>query len=99
MSKYAVENPGPSYQFARFSGADPYKEFPVSLEEWRDAAKKIVPHDAWDYLEGGAGSESTLSWNVESFSKWRLRPRYLRDVSRRSLSVSLFGREEPTPSC
>jgi lactate 2-monooxygenase len=92
-----MENPGPGYQFARFSGADPYRDFPVSLEEWREAAKKVVPRDAWDYLEGGAGSESTLNSNTESFSKWRLRPRYLRDVSRRSLSVSLLGRVEPTP--
>jgi lactate 2-monooxygenase len=97
MSKYLMENAGPSYQFTRFSGADPYKDFPVSLEEWREAAKKVVPHDAWDYLEGGAGSESTLNSNIESFSKWRLRPRYLKDVSRRSLSVSLLGRVEPTP--
>jgi lactate 2-monooxygenase len=97
MSKHFMENPGPGYQFARFSGADPYRDFPVSLEEWREAAKKVVPRDAWDYLEGGAGSESTLNSNTESFSKWRLRPRYLRDVSRRSLSVSLLGRVEPTP--
>lgn len=97
MPEYVIENPGTGYQVARLSGADPYRDFPVSIEEWREAAKKIVPRDAWDYLEGAAGSESTLNTNIESYSKWRLRPRYLRDVSRRSLSVTLLGRVEPTP--
>src|SRR5262249_49168443 len=48
-------------------------------------------------LAGGAGSEDTQRANREAFRRWRIVPRFLRDVSHRDLSVELFGQRIPTP--
>lgn len=92
-----MENRGLSYQIARYGASDPYRDYPISLEEWKTRAKQRMPEDAWGYLEGGAGSESTMEGNIYSFARWKIRPRYLRDVSSRDLSITLLGRPEQTP--
>lgn len=92
-----MENRGLNYQTTRYTGMDPYREFPISIGEWRSAARKMMPEEAWGYLEGGAGSESTMNGNIEAFSKWKLRPRYLKDVSERDISARYLGRKESTP--
>ncbi len=60
-------------------------------------AERAMSPDAWAYVAGSAGRESTAEANYESFDSWRLVPRMLRDVSDRELSVELFGRRHPTP--
>ncbi len=92
-----MDNRGLTYQTTRYTGQDPYREFPVSIEEWRSLARRRMREEAWGYLEGGAGSESTMAGNVDAYSKWKLRPRYLRDVSNRDISTEFLGSKEPTP--
>ena len=52
---------------------------------------------AWDYVAGGADDERALRDNLAAFSRLRLRPRVLRDVSTRDLGTSAFGRELAHP--
>src|SRR5439155_8510585 len=52
---------------------------------------------AFAYLAGGAGAETTMRANREAFERRRIVPRVLRDVSARDLSVELFGRRLPAP--
>jgi isopentenyl diphosphate isomerase/L-lactate dehydrogenase-like FMN-dependent dehydrogenase len=61
------------------------------------AAERAMSPDAWAYVAGSAGRESTAEANYDAFDAWRLVPRMLRDVSHRDLSVELFGRRHPTP--
>jgi lactate 2-monooxygenase len=56
-----------------------------------------MPRKAWAYVAAGAGTEDTLRENRAAFGRWRIVPRMLRDVSRRDLSVELFGRRLPSP--
>lgn len=88
---------GINFQLSRYSGNDQYSDLPVSINEWREKSRRILKSEAWGYLEGGAGSEETMSNNNRAFSKWKIRPRYLRDVAQRDLSISLFGRKYETP--
>ncbi len=53
--------------------------------------------EAFAYLAGGAGSESTMRANRAAFERWRIVPRMLRDVSVRDTSIELFGRRLPSP--
>ena len=53
----------------------------LTLDDAERLAEKVVPPDAWGYIAGGAGDERTLRWNREAFSRYRLRPRVLVDVS------------------
>ncbi len=70
---------------------------PVCIEELARKAQETLPAEAFDYLAGSAGSEDTARANLEAFRRWRLVPRFLRDVSRRDLSVELFGHKYPAP--
>jgi lactate 2-monooxygenase len=70
---------------------------PVSLPLLEQKAKEILPPPAFDYVAGGAGGEATMRANLESFYRWRIVPRMLRDVSKRDLSVGLFGEQLPVP--
>lgn len=70
---------------------------PVSLEAVRRRARERLSPEAWDYLEGGAGTEDTLWENRASFRRWRIVPRMLRGVEGRRLEVELLGRRLPAP--
>jgi isopentenyl diphosphate isomerase/L-lactate dehydrogenase-like FMN-dependent dehydrogenase len=70
---------------------------PVSIDELAQQAKSVLKQEAYDYLAGGAGGEETVLANREAFRRWRIVPRYLRDVSRRDLSVEILGTTLPAP--
>jgi lactate 2-monooxygenase len=72
-------------------------EQPVSVEELEREASSVLSQPAYDYVAGGAGSEDTIRANLEAFRRHRLVPRYFRDVSRRDLSIELFGTRLPAP--
>jgi len=72
-------------------------EQPVSLEELDRKARSVLDPAAYDYLAGGAGSEDTVRANREAFRRWRIVPRFLRDVSRRDLGVDVLGLRLPVP--
>ncbi len=70
---------------------------PVDVEQLAMAARAALSPEAFAYLAGGAGGESTIRANREAFERWRIVPRMLCDVSRRDSSVELFGRRLPCP--
>lgn len=51
----------------------------------------------FDYIDGAAGQETGAVRNREAFDALTLRPRILRDVSERSLAVSLFDSPANAP--
>lgn len=70
---------------------------PVDAEALALAAQRVMREEAFAYLAGGAGSESTMRANRAAFERWRIVPRMLRDVSVRDTSIELFGRRLPSP--
>jgi len=70
---------------------------PVGMRELEQAARRKMSAEAYGYVAGGAGSESTVRANREAFERRRIVPRMLRDVSERDISVGLFGRTLPAP--
>ena len=69
----------------------------INLEDLRVLARRKLPRIAFDFIEGGADDEACLRRNREAFARHRLVPRYLRDVSKRDQSVTLFGRAYASP--
>ncbi len=63
-----------------------------SIERLRAAARSRLPRAVFDFYDGGAEDEITLSANCEAFRRVRLLPRVLNDVSRVDLSTELFQR-------
>lgn len=69
----------------------------INLEDLRHLARRKLPRIAFDFIDGGADDEACLIRNRQAFGRYRLLPRYLRDVSRCDQSVTLFGRRYASP--
>ncbi len=78
-----------------FSGIKPRVNIDFHLLE--EAAKKNMSPEAFAYIAGGAGNESTMSSNRQAFEKYKIIPRMLRNVSERDMSIELFGQTLPAP--
>ncbi|MBE7173062.1 MAG: lactate 2-monooxygenase [Williamsia sp.] len=70
---------------------------PVSYPHLAAAAQKKMSREAFAYVAGGAGLESTLTANRQAFDRWKIVPRMLRDVSVRDMSAQLFNQSLPAP--
>jgi 4-hydroxymandelate oxidase len=62
---------------------------PLALLERQ--ARERLPEAIYDYYAAGSGPETTLAANLAAWSRLRLRPRVLRDVSTVELSTSVLG--------
>lgn len=70
---------------------------PVDFARLEERARRALSPQAFAYLAGGAGAESTMNANRAAFERWRIVPRMLRDVATRNLTIELFGRTLPAP--
>jgi len=66
-------------------------EGPINVADFERLAAGKLDAGALGYFAGGAGDEITLADNVAAWSRWRLRPRVLADVSEVTTEVDLFG--------
>jgi L-lactate dehydrogenase (cytochrome) len=67
------------------------------LDDMRREARRRLPLSVFDYIEGGADEELSLSGNPAAFRRWSFRPQVFRDVSEPDLQVSLLGGDLPAP--
>ena len=74
---------------------DPFD--PLDLAALEAAARTRLERGVYDYIAGGADAERTLADNLAAWSRLRLRPRVLRDVSEVSTATTLLGTQVPTP--
>jgi len=70
---------------------------PASIGDYRELARRNLPRQLFDYIDGGAFGEVTLRANRDDLSQIQLRQRVLRDVSRRDLSTTVLGQEIALP--
>jgi len=64
---------------------------PASTSDYQRLAEKRLPRHLFDYIDGGAYSETTLRANVEDFEKLHLKQRVMHDVSNIDTSTNLLG--------
>ena len=62
----------------------------LNLHEIIAKARQNLNQNDWDYIVGGAESETTLRRNRMALDAIALRPRVLRDVSKVDASVTAF---------
>jgi len=70
---------------------------PASVSDYRELARRRLPRQLFDYLEGGAYDERTMADNLGALQQLQLRQRVLRDVSDIDLSVEVLGRRWSLP--
>jgi (S)-mandelate dehydrogenase len=68
-----------------------------SSADARRLARRKLPWMVFDYIDGAAGEEAGARRNRAAFDSLPLRPRILRDVSQRNLSVPLLGTQTKAP--
>jgi lactate 2-monooxygenase len=78
-----------------FNGEQPV--IPIHHNALEQAARKCISKKAFAYIAGGAGVESTVKRNIEAFNRYAILPRMLRNVGERNTSISLLGKERPSP--
>jgi L-lactate dehydrogenase (cytochrome) len=64
---------------------------PASVRDHRELARRRLPRQLFDYIDGGAYEETTMAANVADLEAIQLRQRVMRDVSHVTLSSELFG--------
>lgn len=69
----------------------------IDLQKLEQTAKAKMSSEAFAYIAGGAGNESTIRSNRDAFEKYKIMPRMLRNVSERDTSIELFGQQLPSP--
>jgi lactate 2-monooxygenase len=74
-----------------------HHEWPVTADDWERAAQEKLTPEAFGYIAGGAGAETTMRANLEAFDRWRLRPRMLTGNAERDQSVEVLGLRSPAP--
>ena len=69
----------------------------ATLHEIVEEARRRLPEGVWDYLVGGAESETTMRRNRQALDSIAFRPRVLRDVSGVDCSTTLLGHRLRAP--
>jgi L-lactate dehydrogenase (cytochrome) len=70
---------------------------PASIEDYRELARRRLPRQIFDYVDGGAFGETTLAANRDDLHQIQFRQRVLRDVSTRTLTTTVMGEEIAFP--
>jgi L-lactate dehydrogenase (cytochrome) len=70
---------------------------PASVRDHRELARRRLPRQLFDYIDGGAYEESTLRANEDDLAAISLRQRVLRDVSDLSLRTTVLGQDLSMP--
>ena len=63
----------------------------LSIEDFRQAARRRLPRAVYDFIDGGAEDELTLRDNRQAFERIRVMPRVLNDVSAPRIDGELLG--------
>ena len=75
-----------AYKFSLWDSSSP-----ISVEGYRQRARKRLPKMAWAYVDGGADDLVTLRENVDAFSRYRLKPRVLTGAASPDLATVIAG--------
>jgi L-lactate dehydrogenase (cytochrome) len=67
------------------------------IEDLRQAARRRVPRQFFDYADGGSYAEQTLHANCADLEHIKLRQRILVDVSHRSTTTTILGEPASLP--
>ncbi|RKP25705.1 Hydroxyacid oxidase 1 [Syncephalis pseudoplumigaleata] len=70
---------------------------PVCIGDLEPIARDILSRNAWDYYASGADDMLTLRENERAFSRIRIRPQVLRDVSAIDIRTSILGSRVASP--
>src|SRR3954465_3659975 len=81
----------------RFSADRPLSVAPATAADYRELARRRMPRQLFDYIDGGAYEEATMRANVADLERVLLRQVVMRDVSVREQRVEVLGQQLAMP--
>jgi L-lactate dehydrogenase (cytochrome) len=81
----------------RFRADRPLGLAPATVLDYRELARRRLPRQLFDYIDGGAYEESTLRANLADLDRLKLRQVVMRDVSERDPAVEVLGQRLAMP--
>ncbi|KAK3889476.1 hypothetical protein Pcinc_006523 [Petrolisthes cinctipes] len=69
----------------------------VCVKDYEREAHRQLPRNALNYYNTGAMSEVTVHENKAAMNRWYIRPRFLRDMSKRSMATIVLGHPVSLP--
>jgi L-lactate dehydrogenase (cytochrome) len=70
---------------------------PATINDYRELARRRLPRQLFDYIDGGAYEETTMRANVADLQDVLLRQVVMRDVTVRDASVEVLGQQLALP--
>jgi L-lactate dehydrogenase (cytochrome) len=71
---------------------------PASVRDHREQARRRLPRQLFDYIDGGSYEERTMRANESALEAIELRQRVMRDVSDIKMSTTVLGRDLRIPA-
>ena len=81
----------------RYAPDRPLGLHPATALDYRELARRALPRQLFDYIDGGAYDETTMRANVRDLERVLLRQTVLRDVSERAQAVEVLGQRLTMP--
>jgi L-lactate dehydrogenase (cytochrome) len=81
----------------RFRADRPLGLAPATMLDYRELARRRLPRQLFDYIDGGAYDERSLAANVNDLGRILLRQVVMRDVTTREQSVEVLGQRLSMP--
>src|SRR5918997_51006 len=81
----------------RFAADRPLRLAPATAADYRELARRRIPRQIFDYVDGGAYEEATMHANVADLGDVLLRQVVMRDVSVRDPAVEVLGQRLALP--
>jgi L-lactate dehydrogenase (cytochrome) len=81
----------------RFAPDRPLGVAPATVADYRELARRRLPRQLFDYIDGGASEESTMRANLSDLESIQLRQRVMVDVSDRGTQVDVLGESLALP--
>src|SRR5689334_5387137 len=70
---------------------------PATVLDYRELARRRLPRQLFDYVDGGAYEEATMRANVADLERVLLRQRVMRDVATRDQTTDVLGQRLASP--
>src|SRR3954453_2090211 len=81
----------------RFAADRPLGVAPATINDYRELARRRLPRQLFDYIDGGAYEELTMRSNVRDLEQVLLRQVVMRDVSQGDKATEVLGQKLAMP--
>src|SRR5206468_9895447 len=87
----------PRFALTRYAADRPLGVAPATALDYRELARRRLPRQLFDYVDGGAYDEATMRANVADLAEVLLRQVVMRDDSVRDPAVEVLGQQLVLP--